>query len=332
MSRIRRASALAIAGLCSGCGEPMSIFSNSSDAAARITNLGWFMIVLAAIVYAVVIVTMFVAIRRNRQRDTSSVDLSNPGSRWVVIGGVILPALVLAAVFVVAESAFGDYRPAKPVVTINIIGHQWWWEVEYDFPQTERRFRTANDIHIPAGKPVRLLLTTADVIHSFWVPRLQGKLDLIPGHTNDLRINARKPGIYRGQCAEFCGAQHAHMAINVIADDSATFQRWVAGQLADAPAPGDSVTAVGQTLFVAGPCAICHAVRGTPALAQIAPDLTHFGSRLTIAAGTLPNNLGNLEAWIANAQSIKPGSQMPIITQYSGVELRALAAYVASLK
>jgi len=329
---MRRVSALALAGLCCGCGQPMTMISRASDAASRVTSLAWFMIVLAAIIYLVVIVAMLVATRRNNSRDPASVDMYNPGPRWIVIGGIILPALVLAAVFVVAETAMGNYPRPRPVLTINVVGHQWWWEAEYAFASGPARFRTANEIHIPAGRPVRLLLTSADVIHSFWVPRLQGKLDLIPGDTNDLRLMARSPGIYRGQCAEFCGAQHAHMALDVVADDSSAFQSWLAGQLADAKPPADSVTATGQTLFASGPCALCHTVRGTPALGRTGPDLTHVGSRLTIAAGTLPNSLGNLQAWITNAQSIKPGVKMPTITQYDGSELRALAAYVASLK
>ena len=332
MSRIRRASAVAIAALAWGCAEPMSMFSGDSDAAARVRNIAWFMIITAAIVYVIVIGAMIVASRRNRARDPLLVDMSHPGVKWVVIGGVIMPALILAAVFVVAETAMGSYPRQRPVLTINITGHQWWWGVEYHFPEGPAQFRTANEIHIPVGRPVRLLLTSADVIHSFWVPRLQGKLDLIPGDTNDLRLMARSTGVYRGQCAEFCGDQHAHMAFNVIVDDSATFERWLTGQLADGAAPTDSVTHVGQMLFAGGPCALCHTVRGTSALAQVGPDLTHVASRLTIAAGTLPNTFGSLEAWIANAQSIKPGAKMPTITQYNGEQLRALASYVASLK
>jgi cytochrome c oxidase subunit II len=332
MSLIRRGSAIAIAALCVGCSEPMSMFSNASEPAARVRNIAWFMIILAAIVYVIVIGAMIVAARRNREGDPLAVDLSRPGVKWVVIGGIIMPALILAAVFVVGETALGAYPHERPVVTISVIGHQWWWEAEYQFAQGPAQFRTANEIHIPVGKPVRLLLTSADVIHSFWVPRLQGKLDLIPGDTNDLRLMARTPGIYRGQCAEFCGDQHAHMAFNVIAEDSATFQRWLGGQLANGAAPTDSMTHVGQVLFVGGPCAMCHTVRGTSALGQVGPDLTHVASRLTIGAGTLPNTLGNLQGWIANAQSIKPGAKMPTITQYNGQQLRALASYVASLK
>ncbi len=170
------------------------------------------------------------------------------------------------------------------------------------------------------------------MIHSFWVPELQGKLDLIPGDTNVLDLTAARAGMYRGQCAEFCGQQHAHMALTVVAEPRADYEQWVASQRAPAREPDDSLARLGQQLFVAGPCALCHTVRGTPALGGVGPDLTHMGSRLTIAAGTLPNTLGNLEGWIANAQSIKPGASMPSMTMYGGRELRALATYVSSLR
>jgi cytochrome c oxidase subunit 2 len=340
MSPIRRANArgasraalLLFAVVAAGCHAPMQMFSSASDSAERITKIAWFMIALAAIVYAIVIGAMVVATARNRRRAPSTVDMSTPGIRWIIIGGVILPALVFSAVFGVAETALGRYPDPRSALTINVTGHQWWWELEYALPQLSDHVKSANEIHIPAGVPVRLLVTTADVIHSFWVPQLQGKIDLIPGDTNDLRLMARKPGTYRGQCAEFCGAQHANMAITVIADDSATFARWLERQLADASPPTDSTLVMGQRLVVGGPCSLCHTVRGTPALGRTGPDLTHVGSRLTIAAGTLPNQLGTLEAWITNAQSIKPGAKMPALGEFTGQQLRAVAAYVASLK
>jgi cytochrome c oxidase subunit 2 len=340
MSRIRRvkvrdlATTLAPAVLivAAACDTPMQIFSSASESAARITHLAWFMVILAAIVYAIVMAAMVLAFRRNRRRSAVDVDMSNPGVRPIVIGGIILPSLVLGAVFVVAETALGKYPERSPALTVRVTGHQWWWELEYAMPQLSEHFKSANEIHVPVGKPVQLILTSADVIHSFWVPRLQGKLDLIPGDTNDLRLVARAAGTYRGTCEEFCGAQHANMGIVVVADDSATFARWLRTQLTPAAPPADSVLALGQRLVVGGPCALCHTIGGTPALGSVGPDLTHVGSRSTIAAGTLPNTAGNLEAWIANAQSLKPGAKMPTLTQFNGEQLRAMAAYVASLK
>lgn len=323
-----------------GCGAPQQMFSDATDGAARVTTLTWFMIIVAAIVYVVVIALMLAGMWRNRQRDPHAVDLSRPGIRWVVIGGGIMPAVVLTAVFLVALTAMGRYpggRPARgpardAVTTVDVTANQWWWQVKYAFPDLTRSFTTANEIHVPVGEPVLLRMHTADVIHSFWVPRLQGKIDMIPGQQNEMRLVAREPGVYPGQCAEFCGAQHAKMKMVIVADPPAQFRQWVQRQLAPAATPTDSLTVLGQRLFVAGPCSTCHTVRGTPALGQVAPDLTHMGSRLTIAAGWLPNSPGNLEAWIANAQSIKPGNRMPTLSVYSGRELRAVAAYVASLK
>jgi cytochrome c oxidase subunit 2 len=310
----------------------MSIFSYVTDSVARITRLTWFMIALAAVVYVVVMAIMLVAMRRNRQGDPTQVDLSDPGNRWVIVGGLIMPAIVLGTVLVFALAAMGRERHPRPAVTINVAGHQWWWEVRYEFPDLPDRFLTANEIHIPVGAPVRLVLTTKDVIHSFWVPQLQGKIDLIPGDTNELSLVAKRAGRYQGICSEFCGMEHAKMGLVVVAEDSATFRQWARAQLAEARSPTDSLAVAGQQLFESGPCAMCHTVRGTRAGGSVAPDLTHVGSRSTIAAGSLPNTLGNLEAWIADAQAIKPGALMPTLTTFSGRDLRAVATYVSGLK
>ena len=309
-----------------------SIFSTATEAAARITHLTWFMIITATIVYVVVIAIMIIAANRNRQRNPTDVDLSNPGTRWVIIGGLIMPALIMGAVFIVSLGAMGRARNPRAVVRIDITGHQWWWEARYRFPDLPDQFATANEIHVPVGAPVRLVLTSADVIHSFWVPQLQGKIDLIPGDTNEVRLNVQRAGTYRGACSEFCGMQHAKMGMLVIAEDSTTFRKWARDQIAEARAPIDSLAMEGKHLFESGPCSLCHMVRGTSAKATVGPELTHVGSRSTIAAVALPNSYGNLEAWIANAQSLKPGAKMPTLTQFNGEQLRAMAAYVASLK
>ncbi len=330
----RRVAALVPAAVLlavAGCDAPLSIFSRASDSARSVSYLAWFMIILSAIVFIGVMLLYAFGVRRNRERNPADVDLSERGVGWIVWGGAVMPGIVLLAVFVVGMAAMGRYPEPPPVVTIHVTGHQWWWDVEYEFPNVSQHFRTANEIHIPLGRPARLVLTTADVIHSFWVPQLQGKLDLIPGDTNELRILPERTGVFAGTCAEFCGQQHAHMGIRVIVDDTTTFKQWAAQQLADAQ-PAAPAVAAGEQLFVGGPCAMCHTVRGTAANGQVAPDLTHVGSRLTIAAGTLPNTLGNLEGWIANAQAIKPGAKMPTLSAYTGPQLRAVAAYVASLK
>jgi cytochrome c oxidase subunit 2 len=339
MNRRRRAEAVLAAAAAmaattiSGCQAAMPALRGASDAATRIAWLGWFMIIAAAIVFVAVVLLLVAAVRRNRSRDPATVDLADPGSRFVVVGGLLFPSIILTVLFVVGTVALGVF-PARdrPAYTLKVVGRQWWWQVEYLDQDLSRRFTTANELHIPVGRPVHVMLTSADVIHSFWVPQLHGKLDLIPGDTTVITLHANRAGVYRGQCAEYCGLQHAHMALTVVADEAAAFESWLAAQRAPAQPATDSLAALGEQLFVGGPCALCHSVRGTPALAQVAPDLTHFGSRRTIAAGTLPNTMGNLEAWIANAQTIKPGVQMPPITQFTGRELRAVATYVAGLR
>ena len=210
-------------------------------------------------------------------------------------------------------------------------GYQWWWDVRYEDSLPIRRLRTANEIHIPVGRPVRLLLESGDVNHSFWVPRLQGKLDLIPGQTNTLWLQADEPGVYQGQCAEYCGEQHAHMGLLVVAQPPDEFARWYEGQLAGAAEPTDSLRRRGQEVFTGSGCALCHAVRGTGAMAAVGPDLTHLASRRTLGAGMVPNTRGYLGGWIVNPQAIKPGNRMPAMP-LSGPELQALLAYLEGLQ
>jgi cytochrome c oxidase subunit 2 len=318
--------------LLSGC-SPLPVMSGASEAARRTAQLGWLMLILAAIALLIVLVVLVAAIRRNRRRDPAAVDLSEPGSRFVVAGGVVFPGLVLTALFVIGTATLGIFpEREKPAYTVEVVGRQWWWEIRYLDPELPNRFVTANELHVPVGRPVQVRLTSGDVIHSFWVPDLQGKLDLIPGDTNVLSLKAERAGVYPGRCAEYCGLQHAHMGLDIVAEEPAAFGRWLAAQREPAAAPTDSLGLLGQQLFVGGPCPLCHTVRGTPARGSVAPDLTHVGSRRTIAAGAVPNSLGHLEGWIANAQAIKPGARMPPITQFSGRELRAVATYVAGLR
>lgn len=333
MSRIRRASAFVALGAVAGCSTPQSTLWPAGAGADRIARLSWFLIILAAVVFAAVLVIMAIAAARNRRRELT-VDLRSRSTALVLWGGAIVPGLILLVIFVGGMSIMGTFpTPTAPrQLTIHVTAHQWWWQIDYDYPALQQRFVSANELHIPVGIPVKVYLTSADVIHSFWVPRLQGKLDVIPGDTNDLRLLASEPGTYRGQCAEFCGLQHAHMGIVVVADQPAQFRKWATAQLAPGHAPADSMELLGQRLFVGGPCAMCHSVRGTPAGGTVGPDLTHVGGRSTIGAGLMPNTLASLEGWIGNAQALKPGVSMPPMTQFTGVELRAIATYVSSLK
>jgi cytochrome c oxidase subunit 2 len=314
------------------CHAPMSMLSATSESAGRVVKLTQFMLVLTLIIFSIVLVVLGMAVRRNRARASASVDLTPHDDRWIIVCGIVLPACILAAVFIVSLRAMGRPPTQAPALTISVVGQQWWWRVRYHPERANVAFNTANEIHIPVGQQVRLLLTSNDVIHSFWVPQLQGKLDVIPGDTNDLRLSASRPGVYYGKCAEFCGAQHANMAIVVVAQDSATFAEWERQQLADANAAFDSSSKEGEQLFAAAPCVACHTVRGTTAAGTAGPDLTHVASRLSIGAGVVPMRPGSLAGWIANAPSIKPGVHMPRLTGYSGEELRAIAHYVAGLR
>jgi cytochrome c oxidase subunit II len=221
---------------------------------------------------------------------------------------------------------------AEPdALTVRVTGHQWWWEVQYQDPAYNRRVSTANEIHIPVGRRVRLEVQSRDVIHSFWVPNLHGKLDLIPGYSGTTYFQADEPGVFMGRCAEYCGLQHARMDIRVIAESPEKFAAWYEGQLRAAPAPADTVQQKGQQVFLSKGCVMCHTVRGTPANSRVGPDLTHLASRMTIAAGTLPNTRGHLAGWVLDPQRIKPGVRMPP-NPLAADELQALLDYLQSLK
>jgi cytochrome c oxidase subunit 2 len=212
-------------------------------------------------------------------------------------------------------------------LTIQVTGHEWWWEVRY--PGTKAV--TANEIHIPVRTPVRVEARTADVIHSFWVPELNRKIDTIPGQTNTVELYAEKAGRYRGACAEFCGVQHTHMDMYVFAESPAAFQRWLAHQAEPAAAPAAADASRGEQVFTGSSCASCHAIRGTTAAGYVGPDLTHLTTRTTLGALTVPNTRRSLSSWITGSQHLKPGNQMPDI-QFSPQQLRALVAYLAGLR
>jgi cytochrome c oxidase subunit 2 len=263
----------------------------------------------------------------------SSIPIVHPGGglRWIVIGtGVstaVLFGLVVWTMFTLAAIASS---PQPPAFTIEIRAHQWWWEARYLDKTSDRTFLTANELHIPVGSPVQLRLIGDDVIHSFWIPALAGKTDVIPGQTNLAWLEANTVGTYRGQCTEYCGAQHAHMAEFVIADSASDFKAWWDRQLIDAEVPSLETTTRGEAIFLAR-CAACHTVRGTGAGGIVGPDLTHLMSRHTLGAGTVPNEREPLRAWINNAQAVKPGSRMPRL-DLSPQDLDAVTAYVETLK
>lgn len=336
---MRRAAAIAAALgalALTGCGHPQSMLSPEGPASEHIARLSWFIIDL----FLAVIVIMWVLIAWMSLRRRGTFERHEPfdaggGQNWIHIGGFAIPFVILAVVFILGltlMSSFPLHGHAGTPPEMRITGHQWWWEVQYLQGPDDRHFMTADEIHIPVGKPVDIDLGSDDVIHSFFVPSLHGKVDLIPGQLNRIRIQASRAGVFRGQCAEYCGAQHAHMVLLVVADPPAKYDAWRAAQLRPAAQAVTDQEMHGQQLFMARPCALCHTIRGTLAGGRIGPDLTHFGSRLGIASNAYVNNEANLEAWVTHAQALKPEVVMPDITQFTGTELQDLAAYLRQLQ
>jgi cytochrome c oxidase subunit 2 len=300
----------------------------AGPAAARINALWWYLFAVGGVVYLVVMGYLLLALfrRRSDARDEGS---PSEGPRVVVWGGAVIPALILVVTFGVTVFTMGALNEPEEAndLIIEVTGNRWWWDVRYP----GFGFRTANEIHIPVDQPVAVKLTSDDVIHSFWVPKLHGKLDMIPGQVTEFWLEASEPGVYLGECAEFCGIQHAKMQFLVIALEESEFEAWVTQQQQPAPEPTNELTQAGQQVFLGSSCVYCHAVEGTNATGDLGPDLTHLASRRTLAAGTVPNNRGNLGGWIVAPHTIKPGSLMPP-TQLTGPELQALLAYLETLQ
>jgi cytochrome c oxidase subunit II len=308
--------------------ESASLLDPRGPAAARIAGLWWVMLAVAAVVLLVVVGMLLASVLRSRRPGGDPSAAVRWGEPFIVVAGVLAPALVLVTMFLASLRAMADLqRPETEArLEVRVTGHMWWWEARYPNGAV-----TANEIHIPAGRPVRLVLTSADVVHSFWVPQLQAKADLVPGRVNDLWIQADEPGRYRGQCAEFCGMQHALMIFWVVADQQQAFERWAAHNAAPAGVPLDSSAEEGRGVFLAQSCVGCHAVRGTQAAATAGPDLTHVMQRRTLGAGVLRNTRASLAAWIIDPQLPKPGAVMPP-SDLTPAELESLLDYIESLK
>ncbi|HKR26232.1 MAG TPA: cytochrome c oxidase subunit II [Acidobacteriaceae bacterium] len=325
--------------LIAGCQDVQSTYNAQGPAANRIVWLSWLMTILFLVVS--VVMWLLIAWAANRRRGTleehEPIDVGG-GQGWIALGGLAVPLVVLCVLFVLGLRLLASFPIHDPMnqhaikPDIVVIGHQWWWEVRYVDGPTNEHFTTANEIHIPANKPVMFELRSQDVIHSFWVPTLHGKVDLIPGHPNYVQIEASHPGNFAGECAVYCGEQHAHMRLLVVAQSDEDFQAWEAQQRKPADPPTTQQAQAGEQIFLGGPCSMCHQVRGTVAGGLVAPDLTHLASRQFIGADSFPNNTAYLESWITHAQSLKPGCQMPDLTQFSGVQLQELTAYLEQLK
>jgi cytochrome c oxidase subunit 2 len=248
------------------------------------------------------------------------------------IGAVVLGITTLTVGSYVTDSGMAHTVPAgQPVLSVEITGNQWWWDVQYHFEDPSRNIRTANELHLPMGVPAQITLKSNDVIHSFWVPNLAGKQDAIPGANRDIVLVPTRIGQYRGQCAEYCGMQHAHMAFDVTVESKADFARWLTLQSKPAPTPATPLAKAGYDYFMNRECSTCHNITGTPATGQVAPDLTHVASRKSIAAGTLPMTRGHLYAWVADPQGAKPGTTMPYVG-LEAQELHQVVAYLETLK
>lgn len=292
--------------------------------AAPLSEISWVMFAMGGAVLLVVLIVLAVALCGGPLKQFVA------SHKLVVGAGFVFPVVVLSAALIYGLSTTARLaEPPQPgELRIRVTGEMWWWRVVY-LDGDRIAFETANEIRIPAGRPVTLELTSADVIHSFWVPRLAAKLDMIPGRTNVLRLQADAPGIYRGQCTEFCGAAHALMAFEVVALPPAEFDSWRIAEASSAVLPA---TSRGQEVFDAAGCGVCHVVAGSEANGRMGPSLTHFASRRTLGAGILPNDRATLSRWIEDADDLKPGARMPSYESLSDEDLGAVTDYVSSLK
>jgi cytochrome c oxidase subunit 2 len=313
---------------------PLSYLTGVGIKAHHIVPLTWFMLIVSVVTSLIFAWLVVAGIRRTSLvpvDPTRDVVRTGNGIRWIT-GSLILTAIPLVIVLIWTMAAIADtgVPPANPALVLSVTPRQWWWEVRYEGQQPSDTFVTANEIHIPVGLPVLVKLKSPDVIHSFWVPQLSGKTDAIPGQTNVTWLQADRPGRFRGACTEFCGAQHAHMGFEVVAEPKAAFEAWRQRQLQTAPPPATAAQAHGLAL-VQFRCALCHTVRGTIAGSSAGPDLTHLMSRATIAATVFPNNRGSLAGWIQSPQTVKPGTLMPD-QHLSAQQLNDVTAYLETLK
>jgi len=319
----------------------------ANSGAALIDQLGSVLYVGAALIFVLVMTLAIVGVVA-KGRDVAV-------KHWVIGGGLIFPSVTLTALLLYSLAVgnglssigttnalqlfldcFGG-RESLPIsmdqpLKIHVVGKQWWWEVRYEQPNGGEHVVLANEIRIPVDRPVELVLSTTDVIHSFWVPSLAGKVDMIPGRTTRLRVQTSEVGKFRGICAEYCGGQHALMAFVVVTQSPTAFASWLQLQSQPTSAPSDATMRVGYDAFFSAKCHTCHTIRGTPANGTDGPDLTHVGGRAMLAAGILDNHIGTMAGWIAGPQDIKPGNKMPDDAALTGVELRALSAWLGSLE
>jgi cytochrome c oxidase subunit 2 len=323
--------------------DMQSALAPAGEQGGNIAKLWWIFFWVLSAIFVLVSLVVFLALARPRKTEGDLVNPPNESSErrlsTVVASSVVATVLILfvllffdffagRSIYALEDRNTGDTNP----LVIKITGHQWWWEVEYENEgEPSKIMKTANELHVPIGRAVKLELDSSDVIHSFWVPNMHGKKDLVPGHPTEMWLRAKAPGKFRGQCAEFCGLQHAHMRLTFVAEQTSQFETWMQSSSSHAPSPATPSAQRGRDVFMSTQCMMCHAISGTEARATVGPDLTHIGSREMLASGAIPNTRGYLAGWIVNPQNIKPGVLMPA-NDLPADDLNALVDYLESLK
>lgn len=309
------------------CNRVQNALDPAADQAAQVKDIWTLMLWVCGVMYALVLLFLAGALWRSR-KPLSERTLRGGLAAWTAL--IVIGIGVLAGASFLVDRRLG-LADTGNALHVKVTGTQWWWKVEYQDPTASQQFITANELHLPAGRPAVIELAAEDVIHSFWIPNLAGKIDMIPARNTTLVLNPRRTGRFRSQCAEFCGLEHARMAFDAVVEDPAAFEGWWAAQLAPAAEPSNDQAQRGKELFMDRPCVGCHQITGTIANGQTGPDLTHFAGRLTLAAGTLPMARDSIVAWLADPQGIKPGNHMPAVP-LSPAEREDLAAYLETLK
>ena len=334
-------AASALAAACGGGNTSQSALDPAGPQAERLSGLWWVFFYVLVAVYVAVMAFLVAGVVRSRRRRAGEGDeeiVTPDAGRERRLGRAVAGAVALTTVtlFALLAASFLTGRRVYSLsdpdpLEVRVIGRQWWWEVRYDADRPSEIVAAANEIHVPVGRVVRFRLESRDVIHSFWVPNLHGKKDLVPGNPAETYLRADRAGEYWGQCAEFCGLQHAHMRLVVVAEPPEQFEAWLDAQRRPAPEPATASQERGRQLFLTGTCVMCHTVQGTPARGTVGPNLTHVASNKTIAAGSLANTRENLARWVTDSQSVKPGTRMPQHT-LAPEDLEAVLDYLESLK
>jgi cytochrome c oxidase subunit 2 len=331
MMRLARFSGVALSLILSGCSGIQSALDTHGIEAGKIASLIWIFTAFCTAIWLAVLLVLGIGLLKRETPEQAAPLAPHYGRGRIVTVAIVAGLTGIAILALTVISYLTDKSLATPLdnpVSITLTGHQWWWEIHYENPDPSMTFTVANEMHVPVGIPVQVSLLSDDVIHSFWVPSLAGKMDLIPGWKNYIKFTAEQEGLYRGQCAEFCGMQHAHMGLVVTAEKPEKFDAWAKSKIAPAFKSRENT---GEQVFMTKGCILCHAIRGTPAGGSVGPELTHFGSQRSIAADTLPLTHSNLVTWIRDPQGIKPGANMPRV-EMTESERDALASYLEQLK